>query len=257
MRVVSVALLTSLTLGAGISPLAADIMPKEPEYVGDTRRKAERGDAIAQFMLGSMYGRGTRWVWQDRDKAAKWYRRSFKCFELVAEQGEPLAQFWLGRMYRNGIGTPRNPNRALHWFRLAAGQGEARAEAALGNMYRVGNGVPRDYRKAFMWNSRAAEQGDASGLYALSLMYRNGEGVPLNQVEAYKWMNLAIARPGRKAEARFLAPLAANMTSRQVSKAKRLARKWKRDRQLRWKQDWRRTRQQIEERFLETIVCEW
>ena len=221
MRVVCAAFLAALTLGTCSSPLAADIMPKESEWVKSIRRKAEQqGDAMAQIMLGGMYERGTWGVWQDREKATKWYRRAFKCFHLVAEQGDPMAQYWLGGMYKNGIGTAQNHKRALRWYRLAA------------------------------------EQGDANAQYLLGLLY--SQDPQQDNVQAYKWIHLSMktAKANRFAK-EFLSPLTAKITSGQVAEAKRLARKWDRDWKRRWKGDWRRMIQEREESYLQTVRCEW
>ena len=60
----------------------------------DTRRRAEQGDAAAQFWLGASYAAGVD-VDKDEAKAAHW-------FQLAAMQGEDRAQNRLGNMYAEG-----------------------------------------------------------------------------------------------------------------------------------------------------------
>jgi hypothetical protein len=78
------------------------------------RPLAKKGDAEAQYYLGSMYDRGIG-VQQDYGEAAKWYRRA-------AERGDADAQNNLGAMYINGNGVPLDYVRAHMWFNLAAAQ---------------------------------------------------------------------------------------------------------------------------------------
>ena len=86
-------------------------------------QKAERGDAVAQFTLGSCYanGRGTP---QNYREAVKWYY-------LSAKQGYPPAQYRLGVCYYWGYGTPRDFAAAAVWYGKAAQQGYAPAQDSL------------------------------------------------------------------------------------------------------------------------------
>ena len=59
---------------------------------GETKAKAEAGDAIAQNKIGVMYDLG-RGVLEDDKEAAKWYRKA-------AEQGHAEAQINLASMYQ-------------------------------------------------------------------------------------------------------------------------------------------------------------
>ncbi|KAG0252301.1 hypothetical protein DFQ27_008154, partial [Actinomortierella ambigua] len=61
---------------------------------------AERGDARAQFNLGTMYDTG-RGVEQSDAEAVKWYTKA-------ASQGNPGAQNNLGLMYKNGRGVEQS-----------------------------------------------------------------------------------------------------------------------------------------------------
>ena len=88
----------------------------------ETKRLAERGNAIAQANLGVMYDNG-QGVPENDAEAVRWYR-------LAAEQGNALAQTNLGLMYANGEGIPQNNARAYMWWSVAAEQGN---ESARGN----------------------------------------------------------------------------------------------------------------------------
>ena len=253
MRLVSATILTALALSACIGPLAARTLPLESDWLTVMLRKAEQGDAIAQYMLGNMYEKGNREVPKDPEEADKWYRRSFLCSRLVAEEGQVFAQLFLGRMYKNGIGTSQNHKAAIRWYIRAAAQGDVDAQVALGKMFRNGDGVPQDYGKAIMWHRRAAAQGDRRGQLALGLMYKNGEGVPQDYTKAYTWTKLSLSKAGGKARTEFLAPLAARMTSEQLGEAKRLVREYNR----KWNREWKLKRKEQRKRHSHSIRCVW
>ena len=147
------------------------------------RRAAEQKLAVAQFMLGLMYAEGED-IPQDHAEAIRWYRRA-------AEQGYADAQFNLGFMYRKGYGVLQDYARAARWYRRAAEQGHTGAQFNIGFMYDNGYGVPQDYAEAARWYRRAAEQGHADAQFNLGFMYDNGEGVPQDHAEAARWYRRA------------------------------------------------------------------
>ena len=150
----------------------------------EIQKKAEQGDAEAQFNLGVLYdsGEGEK---QNRVKAAEWYRRA-------AEQGHAEAQSKLGTLlYYTGNGAKQNRAKAAEWCRRAAEQGHAKAQFNLGVLYYDGEGVEQNHAEAAKWYRLAAEQGDASAQFNLGLLYRKGEGVEQNHIEAAKWFRPA------------------------------------------------------------------
>ena len=83
---------------------------------------AQKGDAKAQFLVGSLYYYG-QGVPQDYQQASKWLR-------LAGEQGVTLAQYMLGGLSLAGLGVPKDANQARMWYRLAADQGSVEAQFA-------------------------------------------------------------------------------------------------------------------------------
>ena len=69
------------------------------------KARAEKGDAEAQFFLGSVYQTGNG-VPKDEVEAVKWYRKA-------ADQGNASAQANLGACYEEGRGvsSTTHPNR--------------------------------------------------------------------------------------------------------------------------------------------------
>ncbi len=92
--------------------------------VTETSIRAENGDAVAQYTLGTMY-QGGRGVAQDYAEAVKWYRKS-------ADQGYAPAEARLAGMYRGGYGgLPQDDAQADDWDHKAAAQGNVEAKFAI------------------------------------------------------------------------------------------------------------------------------
>ena len=80
------------------------------------RRKAEAGDAKAQFDLAEAYSLGNG-VAKDSAKGMEWLKKS-------ATQGFAGAQVVLGIMLQKGINTEKDPSEAAKWYRKAARQAD-------------------------------------------------------------------------------------------------------------------------------------
>ena len=88
----------------------------ENEMFDELTKKAEQGDAEAQYALGFMYKWGEG-VEQDYKKAFEWYTKA-------AEQGNSDALYTLGVMYEKGDGTSKNIKKAIEYYEMASQQGE-------------------------------------------------------------------------------------------------------------------------------------
>ncbi len=95
--------LTLVILGAG--GYAQD------EYLEQLLRRAQQGEASAQWQLGIMYYGGLG-VPKDYQEAVKWFRKA-------ADQGFDDAQYNLGVMYAHGEGVPKDYVLAHVWINLA------------------------------------------------------------------------------------------------------------------------------------------
>jgi uncharacterized protein len=182
------------------------------------RLAAEQGHPKAQTDLGFLYSLDAVFRTGDYKEAVKWYRRA-------ADQGDPQGQALIGTYYQTGQGVPQNYAEAARWYRLAAEQGHYPAQSALGNMYAKGEGVPRNYAEAARWYRLAAEQGDYMAQSGLGVMYAKGEGVPQDCVRAYMWVSLAAAKSKYFAKNRDV--IAGLMTAAQIAEAQSLAAAWR------------------------------
>jgi TPR repeat protein len=107
------------------------------------RGLADKGDADAQYRLGTLYVEG-KGVEQNDAQAMTWFLRA-------AEKGNALAQYNVGASYAAGTGVAKSEADAVKWFRRAADQGMPYAQLNLGLMYAAGNGVPQDNTEAMTW----------------------------------------------------------------------------------------------------------
>ena len=178
------------------------------------RPLAERGVAVAQLVLGVMYG-GGHGAPRDDTEAANWLHKA-------ANHGRPEAQTLLGVMYAKGRGVAKNDAKAANWFRKAADQNHAAAQSNLGLMYADGRGVPQNDAEAAKWFLKAADKGLLEAQTILGLLCVRGRGMPQNYVLAHMWFNLAAAQGAAGALANR-DQLARMMTPAQIAEAQRLA----------------------------------
>ena len=115
---------------------------------------AERGDASAQYLLGTLYLRGQGVARSDQD--------ALRLLGRAAEQGFAKAQTGLGDLYAQGRGVARDEGQARAWYQKSAAQGDAEAQLRLGDLYASGHGVPQNSFRAYVWYGVAARSGNAS-----------------------------------------------------------------------------------------------
>jgi uncharacterized protein len=157
------------------------------------RPLAEKGDAAAQYFLGTLYVEG-HGVEQNDATAFMWFQRA-------ANQGYAAAQYNVGASYAGGTGVPKSDVDAAKWFQRAANQGVVFAQLNLGLLYAAGNGVPQDNVEALKWLELA--------FFALPA------GGPRSDV------------------ARAMTDVTAKMTRDQIEEAKRRERGWKAQQEVR------------------------
>ena len=97
---------------------------KPESYLPELVKKAEAGDADAQYSLGVCYKRGAG-VSEDEKEAVKWFTKA-------AEQRNAKAQLLLGQCFLNGWGVEINQKKGVEWITKSAEQGFAIAQYSLG-----------------------------------------------------------------------------------------------------------------------------
>ena len=159
-------------------------------------KRANLGNAEAQFQIGRMYANGDG-VKQDYKLAVLWY-------EKAAKRSHPAAQNNLGVLYHNGRGVKKDYKKARKWYEKSAAQGYGRAFDNLGWIYQNGQGVNVDYNKAFEYYSKGAAQGVPRSLNQLGWFYEHGLSVEIDYGEAFKWYSKG-ANKGNAASIKNLA----------------------------------------------------
>ena len=132
---------------------AVDSQPANlPDAIKFLTQAAEKGQAVAQYRLGTLYERG-QGIPADAAKAAHWY-------ELAANQGNRKAMHNLAVSYAGGTSGKKNMAEAARWFAKAAALGLSDSQFNLAVLYERGDGVPQSLLDAYKWYSIAAAAGD-------------------------------------------------------------------------------------------------
>ena len=98
--------------------------PDAPKVnIEELRQKAEKGDSVAQTMLGVEYMKGEQ-VEKDLYKAIEWWKKA-------AEKGYAEAEYKLGVCYHFGFGIKKSHKLARYWYEKAANQQHKSAKVAL------------------------------------------------------------------------------------------------------------------------------
>lgn len=180
MRSIAIGLLLSSLIAA---PALADVKAgvdawsrgDYPAAIKEWRPLAIKGDADAQFNLGTAYAMG-RAVEYDLKQAEEWYRKA-------ALQGHEGAEAAYGlAMFQNG----KRPE-AIPWLEKAVSRGDRRAQYILGVALFNGDAVEKDWVRAYALVTRASASGLPNASTALAQMDRT---IPLDQ----RQRGLALAR---------------------------------------------------------------
>ena len=166
--------------------LALVFMPLWAEDVPDIQeltRKAEQGDAEAQFNLGECHRKGEG-VEQNLKQAVNWYQKA-------AKQGNAKAQCHLGICYYIGTVVVLNYKQAVYWLQKAAEQGIVEAQVILGTCYGLGKGVVQNYQEAYFWYLLAAANGNEVAQEGINVLDKELSLQQINdtQARATKWFN--------------------------------------------------------------------
>jgi TPR repeat protein len=182
-----------MLVGCYAVPLPAQQIEEDRKLlVAVIRAKAQKGDALAQYYLGSCYFKG-HGVAANYVEAVKWFRRA-------AEQNDAKAQCILGACYATGHGVATNYVEAVKWYLQAAEQNLPEAQYNLGFCYAKGQGVAKDEVEAVSWYRQAAERNLADAQCNLGVCYAKGQGVATNHVEAVRWYRQAAEQNDAQAQ---------------------------------------------------------
>ncbi|MDE7153813.1 MAG: sel1 repeat family protein [Muribaculaceae bacterium] len=146
-------------------------------------KKAETGDAEAQYSLSKHYLPNTETVSED---GMNWLTKA-------AESGHAEAQWNLGNAYKKGwYGTEKNDEKHLYWVKKLANHSDieknkdfiASAQYDLGELYYDGeHGVDKNISEYLKWEKKSADNGYYPAALSLGYYYKS-EG---DKKEAIYW----------------------------------------------------------------------
>jgi localization factor PodJL len=146
----------------GLKALDAGSAANLQDAVKFLSQAADKGQAVAQYRLGTMYERG-QGVAADSAKAIHFY-------EMAANQGNRKAMHNLAVAYASGPVAKRNMTESARWFAKAAALGLSDSQFNLAVLYERGEGVPQSLIDAYKWYAIAAATGDAEAKARLAVL---------------------------------------------------------------------------------------
>jgi TPR repeat protein len=188
---------------------------------------AEKGDLVAQSLLGKTYAEGFGKLKPDYSNALFWLQ---KCVSLIT------CQFELAKLYYEGKGVRKDLLIATNLFLGVAmsahdfREGKNEARYYLGLIYYRGEGRKRDETESRKWLLLAANDGFHRAQWFLGSTFMLKS--PLSRedlIEADKWFLLAMQSKdlGVKTIAEYDSKLIEKkMTSVEIGKAHQLAKSW-------------------------------
>jgi TPR repeat protein len=107
-----------------------------------------------------------------------------KQLQQACDGGDSNSCVALGAVYRKGIGTGRDPVRALALFEAACRFGSSRGCGLAGQSYLYGDGVAVDDAEALAHLDRSCHHDYGPGCVDAGMMYRSGKGVGADETIA-------------------------------------------------------------------------
>lgn len=117
--------------------------------------------------------------------------RAFDYLRRAAELGDAEAHGKLGYCYEFGTGTPPDPARAAQHFKIAAEAGLPLARVKYGEYLLAGDYLEQNLPEAVRQFELATRDGALSGAYQLSRCYQAGWGVEPDPVRSLELLQLA------------------------------------------------------------------
>lgn len=158
--------------------LARISLPCEKEKMGKDKWKEERDKILKEKDPFAYFMTGMEALQEEKEKEARKY------FEEGAKLGFWAAMDQLGMLLWKEKGEEK---KAYDWFLKAAAIGWKEAIFHLGECYEQGIGVPKDLDKAVQVYKHAADNGSGEAAGILGRLYDEGRGVPENPKIAFKY----------------------------------------------------------------------
>jgi TPR repeat protein len=177
--------------------IGTGVRQNDIEAVKYLELSAAQGYVLAEFLLGTIFQKGTDVIKIDLPKALNYYMAAAKHKHAEAARKA-------GNFHFEGIGTAVNFKEAIKWWTLGEKFGDPVAAFNLIHMYEQGKGTSPNSAKADECMLRSAELGDRDGEFLLGLQlffgFRNKSKVDTQQ--GLHWLKLSANK--RHPDALFL-----------------------------------------------------
>jgi len=107
-----------------------------------------------------------------------WHEGAVKIFKECSDHGNDGSKIWLAQMYSNGLGVPKDLQKAASLEKEAAVNGYSIGQYNYGLSVLRGHGADYDLDVAKMWLGKAAQQGDASADVLIQSGYNIDVAIP-------------------------------------------------------------------------------
>lgn len=111
------------------------------------------------------------------------YTKAMELWLPLAKSGMPDAQDTVAHLYSQGLGAPKNIEKAIFWYKRSAEQGHPEAKYRLAEYYRTGRGVEKDLKKAEVYFREALCGGYSYAIVSLVTLHQEGLMEVRNQKE--------------------------------------------------------------------------
>lgn len=98
------------------------------------------------------------------------YNKASEFIKLQVNENNPQAQNALANLHYLGLGVAQNHGQAARLYHAAASKGFAAAQLNMGHLYRQGLGVPKNVERAFAWYVHSNISGNPWAEYYMSLL---------------------------------------------------------------------------------------
>jgi TonB family protein len=165
------------------------------EYV-TVKKRAEAGEAAAQYTLADYYFAGKRGVPKDPVRALEYLEKS-------VVQNHRAAVLNLAERLDEGTDVPKDRERAVVLYAKAAELGSPRAARILGEHYQSGEVVPKDEAKAFHYFEQSAAGGHTYAMALAGWALERGQGAEKDLAKALDYYRMAAKAKNQWAQERL------------------------------------------------------
>jgi FOG: TPR repeat, SEL1 subfamily len=139
--------------------------------------------------------------------------------QLAANHNDPQGQFFIGMAYLNGVGFPKDDEKAVFWLQKSSKQGFDLAENELAHLTQDGKGIEKNEIEAADLYNKSARQGVKDAMLQLGKMIIKGEGVEKDASIGLAWIRLSESDIEKELDKKQTLLFSKNMSDNQKNNA--------------------------------------